>query len=202
MPLLLLTSCILPQVSLAEEDPKIAIEKTTSGDTELHGMYAHIAKPSTTKLNLAQREARYDQNFQWVGQHFGIPPNLLKAIARQESGCQPWIINIRGRDYYPRSKAEALELCEYAANANLSYDVGLMQINRYWIRKYQLPHSLLLDPFDNIYTGGFILAQEIKRSGLTWKAVGNYHSPTTWRALDYARKIRAHLFALLARQNS
>ena len=34
--------------------------------------------------------------------------------------------------------------------------------------------------------GCWILKQEINRHGLTWKAVGRYHSPTDWRAAHYA----------------
>ena len=195
-----------PNLTLANLNTKIYVSNQnrsaniskieTEGQTTINEN--STAKPKVThQEKLFRREASYEDSFEKVGAHFHIPSLLLKAIARQESGCQPFVINIQGRDFYPKTKEEALELCTYADKNNLSYDVGVMQINRYWIRKYKLPHTLLLNPIDNIYTGGFILAQHIKRNGLTWRAVGYYHSQIPWRALDYAQKIRKHLLNLL-----
>lgn len=160
-------------------------------------VYPLTAFSSAIPSHMLAREAEYEPFFQIVGRHFSIPPALLKAIARQESGCHPLVINIQGKDFHPKNPSDALALIHLAERENRSYDVGIMQINRYWIRKYKLPHHLLLNPQDNIYTGGFILHQEIKRSGFTWKAVGNYHSPTLWRARSYAGLIRRHLANIL-----
>ena len=70
-----------------------------------------------------------------------------------------------------------------------SYDVGLMQINRFWIEKYDISPESLLDPAINRQWGIAILADEIARHGMTWKAVGKYHSPDMERGRRYAWKI-------------
>lgn len=159
-------------------------------------------QPLLGEVALAQtlglREARYDEYFSKVGRYFGIPSLLLKAIARQESSCQPLVININGLDYHPKTSEEALSLISKAEAQGLSYDVGLMQINRYWLRKYNLSPKLLLNPRNNIFMGGGILAQEIQKSGLNWEAIGHYHSHTPWRAEDYAQRVRRHLLHLLS----
>ena len=158
-------------------------------------MFPTFAYATTTRL--AEREARLDATFKSIGAYFHIPHQLLKAIARQESGCQPLVLNIKGRDYYPRTKEEAILLCAVAERLGVQYDVGLMQINRYWIHKYNLPHALLFNAEDNLYTACFILSQEINRVGFGWKAVGYYHSKTKWRAKEYAKKVRGHLLNIL-----
>lgn len=151
---------------------------------------------------MLRREALLDATFARMSAKFGIPKDLVKAIARQESDCHPLMININGKDYRPKTVREALWLCEYAASTGLSYDVGIMQVNRYWIRKYKIPHRMLLSPADNIYMGCFILSGEIRRYGLTWKAVGKYHSPKDWRGARYSRKILAHLRDILSERGN
>ncbi len=155
---------------------------------------------SAVDAGMLRREALLDATFDRISKKFGIPRDLVKAIARQESECHPLVININGRDYRPTTVEQALRLCEYAERSGHSYDVGIMQVNRYWIRKYRIPHRMLLNPADNIYMGCFILAGEIKRYGLSWKAVGRYHSPTNWRAARYSKKIYAHLRDIVERR--
>lgn len=151
----------------------------------------------TKDSNLLNREAVLEKSFIASSRSFGIPSLLVRAIARQESNCRPLVVNVSGRDYHPKNVDDAVRLCQIAEKANLQYDVGLMQINRYWIRKYRIPHRRLFNPQDNIFMGCFILASEIRRHGLTWKAVGKYHSPTAWRATRYAQKIKKHLAEIL-----
>ncbi len=142
-------------------------------------------------------ESTFDRDFAAVSRRCGVPALLLKAIARQESDFDPLVINIAGRDYRAHDREHALALIRRAEALGVQYDVGLMQINRYWIHKWSLSPGQLLDPFENIAVGGRILSEEIGRSGLTWEAIGHYHSRTPWRARDYAKKIRRHLEWLL-----
>ncbi|MBO4336133.1 MAG: lytic transglycosylase domain-containing protein [Desulfovibrio sp.] len=145
---------------------------------------------------LLQREALYREAFQKCGRYFGIPYQLLMAIARQESDCRPLVINIAGRDHYPGSASEALDLIRQAKARGQSYDVGLMQINSQWLQRFGISAELLLEPRNNIFMGAYILAQEIRRSGLSWQAVGHYHSKSRKRAENYAGKIKGHLLTL------
>lgn len=119
----------------------------------------------------------------------GIPKDLVLAIAKQESSLHPWALNIRGIDYMPETYKDAVHLVRRAEGAGVSYDVGIMQINNYWIKKWGIDPIDLLAPETNIRRGISILAAEIERHGFTWKAVGRYHSPTEWRSQDYAWRV-------------
>lgn len=105
-----------------------------------------------------------------AAEYYNIPPPLLEAIAKVESGQDPRKVG---------------------ANKG-SYDVGYMQINSYWwplLKKYGVKMSDLFHACTNIYWGAWILSQEINRYGLTWKAVGAYNAKTPEKQKIYARKI-------------
>jgi soluble lytic murein transglycosylase-like protein len=112
-------------------------------------------------------------------QRYGVPKPLALAIARKESAMSPWIMNIEGRTVRNASREEALNLSRAALRLGLSFDIGVMQINSQWLRRYDLPLEAVMDPRGNIQVGTWILAQEIKRHGLTWRAVAAYHTPHT-----------------------
>lgn len=56
-------------------------------------------------------------------------------------------------------------MAESCLARGLSFDVGLMQINSYWIRRYRIPLRRLFHPRDNIYVACFILAESMRRDG-------------------------------------
>lgn len=107
----------------------------------------------------------------------GVPKTLALAIARHESGLHPYILNIAGKAVHLRTQEQALHITRQALARGLSFDVGLMQVNVYWIKKYKLPLETVLDPQSNVKIGVWILSQEIKRHGLSWRAVASYHTP-------------------------
>ena len=119
----------------------------------------------------------------------GIPRDLALAIARQESSLDPLAINVEGKDYHPLSYDDAVSIIEEADAAGLSYDVGVMQINNQWTRRWKLDPLELLNPHRNVQLGISILEQEIKRHGRTWRAVGKYHSPNEERGRRYAWRV-------------
>lgn len=106
------------------------------------------------------------------------PAQLVEAIALQESGLNPFAVNIAGRSYSPATREKAEQLIQRAIAAGLSFDVGKMQINSWWMERYGIDPLSLLDPATNERWGTWILAEEIARHGLNWKAVGKYHSQT------------------------
>lgn len=117
----------------------------------------------------------FDGCFQSAGDYYGINPLLLKAIARQESSMNPRALN---------------------RNTNGTTDIGLMQINTWHmpkLRKAGVTEQRLWEPCVNIAVGAWVLADAISRHGMTWKAVGVYHSPTDWRQRDYAGKVQRYL---------
>lgn len=131
---------------------------------------------------------------------YRVPKVLALAIARQESSYHPWILNISGRDVRSASKEEALRYAHWAMNAGRSFDVGLMQVNSYWIRKYGWSLEQVLEPANNVKIGVWILAQEIQRHGLNWKAVAYYHTPlhrNPERGRAYARTVVGHVKNIL-----
>ncbi|MCR5815081.1 MAG: lytic transglycosylase domain-containing protein [Desulfovibrio sp.] len=133
---------------------------------------------------------------------YGVPLPLALAIARQESGTRPWVINVAGKDFSPKSPEEALEIAAQAKRAGKSFDVGIMQVNSYWLKKYHIDLREILDPQKNIAMGVWILAREIKRYGLTWKAIGAYHTPLARnpdRARRYAATVLTHMRAICDR---
>ena len=120
------------------------------------------------------------------------PTKLMEAIARQESGLNPLAVNIAGKAYYPATREEAEQLIQKAIAAGQSFDVGKMQINSWWMERLAIDPFSLLDPATNERWGKRILAEEIDRHGLNWKAVGKYHSPDMERGRQYAWLVYRH----------
>jgi hypothetical protein len=118
-----------------------------------------------------------------------IPDWLVSLIIQVESGGNPYAVFANGKTHQPGSREEALRIIGEAMLDKKSYDVGLMQINRFWIEKYAIPPESLLEPAINRQWGAAILADEIARHGMTWKAVGKYHSPDAERGRRYAWRI-------------
>jgi len=119
--------------------------------------------------------APWNACFDAAARHYRLHPALLRAIARQESGMNPRAIG---------------------KNTNGTLDLGLMQINTTWLPKLAragISREQLMDPCTNIIVGAWVLHDAVSRHGLSWKAVGVYHSPTPWRQRDYALKVARHL---------
>lgn len=130
---------------------------------------------------------------------YGVPVSLALAIARHESGEKPWAVNIAGRSYSPSSKDAALSLIAKAGNGK-SYDIGFMQVNVQWLRKLNISPAVAIEPVNNAWLGVWILAHAIREHGLTWKAVGAYHSPTPARQQRYAMAINRQYRKILQEQ--
>jgi soluble lytic murein transglycosylase-like protein len=119
------------------------------------------------------------------------PVWLVDAVIQIVSVGNPYAVFAGGKTHYPARREEALRIVSEARAAGQSYDLGLMQVNKFWIDKYGLDPASLFDPTVNRQWGTAILADEIARHGLTWKAVGKYHSPDDERGRLYAWKIYA-----------
>lgn len=89
---------------------------------------------------------------------YGIPTSVLKAVAKTESGFNP----------------KALHQNE----KGLGYDIGLMQINSAWLptlAKYGIDEHALNDACTNLSVGAWILANNARRLGWSWDAIGAYN---------------------------
>ena len=135
---------------------------------------------------------RIQDHLERASTRWGLPPLLVRAVMDVESSAHPWTVNVAGRDHYPQKSEEALHLVRSALAKGKSVDVGLMQINSYWLHKLRLSPDIVLDPAVNLTIGAWILAQELKRYGNNWKGVGSYHTPASRnpvRAKKYAERV-------------
>jgi soluble lytic murein transglycosylase-like protein len=110
-----------------------------------------------------------------AAQRYAINPYLLYAIAKTESGMNPAAIG---------------------HNKNGSRDIGLMQINSHWLpvlERNGIDERALMDPCTNIHVGAWILAQNMRRHGNSWTAVGAYNASAPEAGLRYARRVYRNL---------
>jgi soluble lytic murein transglycosylase-like protein len=107
--------------------------------------------------------------FDEAGSEYGISAELLRAIARYESGNNPGAVNY---------------------NKNGSYDFGLMQINSGWYNMLGPQRwASLGDPCFNTKVGAWILSRCIQKHGYTWEAVGCYNAKSKNKRMKYAWRI-------------
>lgn len=94
-------------------------------------------------------------------------------------------------------------------NTNRSHDLGVLQINSGWVPSVarlvgrshiQVRHWLRFDPCFNAETARWIFLTALGQTHDFWKAVGLYHSPTTWRQRDYAVRVAGHMQRRYGRQ--
>ena len=113
---------------------------------------------------------------------YGVPVDLLLAIAQTESSFSPSISGSLGK----------------------GTDHGLMQINQYWIprlkRQFNISMSELYEPCTNIEVASWILAHNYVQYKNWSDAVGAYNAVTRWKQLIYIRKVSANLDRLHAGQ--
>jgi len=149
---------------------------------------------------------------------YRISPLLLRAIESVESGGNPYALSIqtinpkflkslldklgikytmrpyKGRVLFsvqPSSKQEAEQVLNFLKSSPgvVTYDVGLMQVNKLWIEKYNLRPEWLLDACYNAKWGAYVLAKMIAKYGYSWDAVWHYNGKKSyaWRVF---RKIK------------
>ncbi|WP_320533808.1 lytic transglycosylase domain-containing protein [Robbsia andropogonis] len=121
-----------------------------------------------------------------AARRYHVNPLLLIAIGTVESRLHNNTVNI---------------------NADGSRDLGLMQINSIHLPRLEqqgITSTMLLeDPCVSIITGAEILAQNVKRHGNTWNAVGAYNAGSRAdrqaRRTLYANKVQRAYGALLSK---
>ena len=144
---------------------------------------------------------------------YGVSPLLLEAIALVESGANPFTVGIKAEpkeaqllrklfdeagvpyvltkqsnywvlSVFPESQGRASWVIKVAADLAVTYDAGLMQINKLWIDRYNLEPEWLLDKCYAYEWGAFVLSRMIKRYGYSWEAIWHYNGRR-----DYAVKV-------------
>ncbi|WP_333893536.1 transglycosylase SLT domain-containing protein [Atlantibacter subterraneus] len=125
--------------------------------------------------------------FDLAGRDYRIDPDLLRAIAWNESRFNPGAIG---------------------KNTDSSIDVGVMQINSQHFPKLGTVgitrEHLLGDACMNIYTGAYFLAQAFNKWGVSWQSVGAYNAGfkksdrQAQKRFEYARRIESTYKAIKA----
>ncbi len=131
-----------------------------------------------------------------------IPPHLLAAIARVESGRRdaftgtvspwPWTIDAEGQGFFYDSKAQAIEAVRaLQAKGVRSIDVGCMQVNLMHHPDAFPSLELAFDPqFNAGYAARFL--RELYGQTADWeKAAALYHSATPELGAEYRQKVLA-----------
>ncbi|EFU5825504.1 lytic transglycosylase [Shigella sonnei] len=123
--------------------------------------------------------------FKEAGARYQIDPRLLMAIAQQESGMNPTVVNTN------RNKS----------GKAVSYDYGVMQVNSNHVPKLmgmgiiKSKDDLLNNPCLNVQIGAWILATHLQKCGVNWSCLGSYNAGFSendvqeTKRLNYARKI-------------
>lgn len=146
------------------------------------GTTAWAENEAETKPSKATQPAEslpYSQCFEKAAKQYSVDADLLRSIAWQESKFNPLAHNTK--------------------NATPSEDVGLMQINSWWLGKlagYGITRADLWEPCTNIHVGAWILSSEIARHSNIWTAVGYYNAKTKWKRERYAGNVKRALVDL------
>lgn len=136
-------------------------------------------------------------------QNSGLPPGLLGAIARVETGRRapaggiqpwPWSFNAAGEGRYMPSRAEAVaEVQARQAAGTRSIDIGCMQINLLHHPDAFPSVDAGFDPETNVRYAVRYLRSLFARTGDWAAATGQYHSSTPERATIYHLRVTAAL---------
>ena len=123
----------------------------------------------------------------------GIPGEVLLAVILQESGGNPYAVNINGiGGFQPKTPQDALKIIYKYGKANV--DIGLMQVNyKTWAKTFNVLPKDLLNPEINICIGAKILRAYLDEHNWTWRGIGRYNATTSWKQANYAIKVANHL---------
>jgi hypothetical protein len=87
-------------------------------------------------------------------------------------------------------------------NRDGSHDLGPLQVNSWWVSRlaaatgkpeFRIRYWLTQNACFNVDAARWIFLTSLQATGDFWKAIGLYHSPTTWRQRKYARSVAEKL---------
>lgn len=163
--------------------------------------FAAIAFPASQALALGEGTL-CDQAAMNAAQAYGVPPQLMLAITRVETGRShegtlepwPWAVNQAGQSYWFDSSDEASTFINDTVNAGISnIDIGCFQLNLRWHGENFASPNVMLDPWQNADYAARFLVENHRRKGNWIDAVAAYHSETPAYAEIYVEKIERAL---------
>lgn len=133
-----------------------------------------------------------------------IPPHLLAAIGRVESGRRdpqtggwnpwPWTVNAEGEGFFFDTKEQAIAAVRAMQTRGVrSIDVGCMQVN---LMHHPNAFANLEQAFDPVANAGYAakFLTDLHTQSNDWmKAAAAYHSSTPEIGADYQQKVAAAL---------
>lgn len=130
-----------------------------------------LSSPSLYAAKALPRHAKeipYIKCFIEASAKYSVELPLLVAIAEKESGFNPLAYN--------------------ASNRDGSFDIGIMQINSYWIKgAYKKGH--FVEPCFNIHFGAYVLSDSVRQWGYNWKGVGKYNARSPEKGYIYTKDL-------------
>jgi type IV secretion system protein VirB1 len=96
----------------------------------------------------------------------GIDPTTLQAVVRAESGFNPFAIGVVGGRlvHQPQNRDEAVATVRALDAAGWNYSMGLSQVNRSNLSRYDMDASAAFDPCANLRAGAAILSDCYRRA--------------------------------------
>lgn len=132
----------------------------------------------------------------------GVPVQILRAIARTESGISrdglfspwPWTVNVAGKGgYYDDKRAAKSHILKSMENGAENIDVGCFQINHKWHGSQFSSLDQMLDPVENARYAASFLKELYTEFGQWELAAGAYHS----RNAEYSNRYLSRLIPIL-----
>lgn len=156
----------------------------------------------------AQETAVVDEDFVCLSaalkaeEKYQIQKHLLTSISNVETGrwnkhlqqkaAWPWTVNVKGRGYFYKTKAEAVAAVKnWQKRGYKSIDVGCMQVNLRFHGKEFASLEDAFDPEKNVDVAARFLKKRHQSRGDWMKAATDYHSKRPSKARAYKKKLLA-----------
>ncbi|MRK19077.1 transglycosylase SLT domain-containing protein [Pseudomonas sp. JG-B] len=143
--------------------------------------------------------------YQKIAAAYGVPSEVLFAVARQESNARltigyypwPWTLNVdgEGKRFATLPEACAAAIKAIAEKGRYKVDIGIAQLNWGWngARFFASPCDSL-DPIRNLQVAASLLRGHYNDSGSWIEAIGRYHHPKGGAPAEkYKKLVAKHL---------
>lgn len=160
-------------------------------DTKIIVMGGKSSYKVNTYINI---NSNINECFQKAAEYYGVNKYILEAIAETESGMSPYALDVRGKPYFPKNIQEAEDLISRYEQDNP--DIGIMQVNAFWFKKFGYPLYYGLMPCFDIYLGASVLRRKIDEYGNSWYGIASYHSADPSSNIQYAWLVYKNLKTL------